>query len=167
MRRALALIAVVAALAACTARERPEGIVERWLLSLNQGAAGRPDVYAPDDVSRRVVPGWDARDPGELDVIEVGRGGPGEGGVDQVPFRIVTVDGDELRGLANVDGGRVSGILTSPQTPISPLPSEGGPTGLEPVPAAGWLVALAVSGVLIALSWGLMSAVRRAELPAA
>jgi hypothetical protein len=158
---------VLAALAACTGQERPEGIVERWLLSLNQGAAGRPDAYAPDDVSRQVVPGWEELDPGELDVIEVGRSAPGEGGIDQVPFRIVTVDGEELIGLANVDDGRVAGILTSAQTPIVPLPSQGGPSGLEPVHAAGWLAALAVAGVLIAGSWVLMTVVRRRSAPVA
>jgi hypothetical protein len=158
---------VLAALSACTGQERPEGIVERWLLSLNQGAAGRPDAYAPNDVSRQVLPGWEELDPGELDVIEVGRSAPGDGGIDQVPFRIVTVDGEELVGLANVDDGRVAGILTAAQTPIVPLPSQGGPSGLEPVHAAGWLAALAVAGVLIAGSWVLMTVVRRRSAPVA
>jgi hypothetical protein len=162
-----ALLGVLVALAACTGQERPEGIVERWLLSLNQGAAGRPDAYAPEDVSRQVVPGWDELDPGELDVIEVGRAATGEGGMRQVPFRVVTIDGDELIGLANVDDGRVVGIVTSAQTPIGPLPSEGGPSGLEPVHAAGWLAALAVAGVLIACSWTLMTVVRRRSAPVA
>jgi hypothetical protein len=161
VRRALALVTVMVALGACGQPERPEGIVERWLLSLNQGAAGRPDAYAPGDVSQQVLPRWQGLDPGELDVIEVGRGGPGEGEIDQVPFRVVTVEGDELRGLANVEGDRVTAILTTAQTPVGPLPSEGGRSSHDPVHAAGWLAALAVAGTLIASTWGLMALVRR------
>lgn len=161
MKRALALVAVALALVACTGQERPEGIVERWLLSLNQGAAGRPDAYARDDVSRQMVPGWDELDPGQRDVIEVGRAVPGEDGIDQVPFRLVTIEGDERKGLANVDDGRITAVVTWAQAPIAPLPSEGGPPVLEPVHAAGWLAALAVAGILIALSWTLMTVVRR------
>lgn len=165
MRRAIGVIAVVAALAACGQPERPEGIVERWLLSLNQGAAGRPDAYAPDDVSRQVVPGWQELEPGELDVIEVGRGGAGEGGIDQVPFRVVTVDGEDLTGVANVRDGRVVGILTSSQTPVGPLPSEGGPPAHDPVHPAAWVVAVAVAGILIAGAGALMHVVRRRAAP--
>ena len=73
MRRALlvAVVALVALTSACSSEQRPEGITERWLLSLNQGAAGRPDRYAPDEVSEQVVPGWHDLDPGFLDVITV------------------------------------------------------------------------------------------------
>jgi hypothetical protein len=94
-------------------------------------------------------------------VIEVGRGGTGKGGIDQVPFRVVTIDGDELKGVANVDGGRVTAVLTTSQTPVGPLPSEGGPSAHDPVHAAGWFVALAVAGILIACTWALMALVRR------
>jgi hypothetical protein len=38
-----ALAFVVLVLPACASTERPEGLVERWLVSLNQGAAGRPE----------------------------------------------------------------------------------------------------------------------------
>jgi hypothetical protein len=160
-----ALLGVLVAFAACTGQARPEGIVERWLLSLNQGAAGRPDAYASDEVSQQVVPGWEDLDPGELDVIEVGRSAPGEGGIDQVPFRVVTIDDDELRGLANVQDDRVTAILTTAQTPVGPLPSEGGRSSHDPVHAAGWLAALAVAGTLIACTWGLMALVRRRSAP--
>ena len=73
MRRALlvAVVALVALTSACSSEQRPEGITERWLLSLNQGAAGQPDRYAPDEVSEQVVPGWHDLDPGFLDVITV------------------------------------------------------------------------------------------------
>jgi hypothetical protein len=61
------------ALSACAGQERPEGIVERWLLALNQGAAGEPDRYAPNAASEEILPGWEHLDPGELDVVEVAR----------------------------------------------------------------------------------------------
>ena len=57
VRRALACVLLALAFTACTQAARPEGVVENWLRSLNQGAAGRPDRYAPDEVSQRVVPG--------------------------------------------------------------------------------------------------------------
>jgi hypothetical protein len=53
---AIVLGAILAGSCAAQA-QRPEGIVERWLVSLNQGAAGRPDLYAPDEVSELVLPG--------------------------------------------------------------------------------------------------------------
>jgi hypothetical protein len=166
VRRALALVAVVVALACCGAQERPEGIVERWLLSLNQGAAGRPEIYANDEVSQQVLPRWQDLDPGELDVIEVGRAtcelsmdAPQGPCVDFVPFRIVTVDGDEVEGLAGVEDDRIGSVALPGQMPT--LPSEGGPSPHDPIHAAGWLLALAVAGILIACSWALMTAVRR------
>jgi hypothetical protein len=119
-----------------------------------------PDAYAPEVVSQQIVPDWQDLEPGELDVIEVGRGGRAEGGIDQVPFRVVAIDGDDLKGVANVEDGRVTAILTSSQTPVGPLPSEGGPPAHDPVHTAGWFVALAVAGILIAGTWALMTLVR-------
>jgi len=55
----------------CASQERPEGIVERWLLALNQGAAGEPGRYAPESLSQSVLPGWRQAEPGHFDVIEV------------------------------------------------------------------------------------------------
>ena len=103
MRRALlvAVVALVALTSACSSEQRPEGITERWLLSLNQGAAGQPDRYAPDEVSEQVVPGWHDLDPGFLDVITVEpqvhsrSAGPVPGAF--VPFRLVTNDGGRDR----------------------------------------------------------------------
>ena len=122
MKRLLsAAVLAVALLAACGGTNRPEGIVERWLISLNQGKAGRPGLYAPERLSQRILPHWASRDPGDLDVIEVGRGDivfQGtpvlEGRVWRVPFRIERTSGVKLEGLANVvkPGGswRVDGI---------------------------------------------------------
>ena len=108
MKRALlvAVVALVALTSACSSEQRPEGITERWLLSLNQGAAGQPDRYAPDEVSEQVVPGWHDLDPGFLDVITVEpqvhsrSAGPVPGAF--VPFRLVTNDGGRIDGLAHL-----------------------------------------------------------------
>jgi len=151
---------VLLMLAACATAQRPAGLVERWLLSLNQGSAGRPGVYAPAAVSDQVLLDRDRLDPGALDVIEVGRSSPGEGGIEQVPFRVVTVDGDEIRAVADVRDGRIIGIISASPTSVGPLPSEGGP-GIEPVPATDWLVATGLAGSLILFTWMLMWVVRR------
>ena len=99
-------------LAACATAQRPAGIVERWLLSLNQGSAGRPGVYAPTEVSDQVLPGWRRLDPGQLDEIEVGKSVPVQDG-SIGPFRIITIDGDEDRNISIVWDGRITGLTTS------------------------------------------------------
>jgi len=100
VRRLVALAAVACALLpACASTDRPEGVVERWLISLNQGSAGRPDRYADPDVSERILPGWDACEPGALDTIRVGRqmtrAGTehvGDGSVAVVPYEVEYAD---------------------------------------------------------------------------
>jgi len=164
VRRAGILVAVFGmALAACATAERPEGIVERWLISLNQGAAGEPDTYAADKVSRLLVPDWDLTDPGELDRIEVGRGrveGPfllGEEGQYVVPFLIDHLHEGELRATAilrmRADGWRVEAISLG--TFGLRLPSEGG-RPLSGVGAIAWLVAIGSAALVILLTAGLM-----------
>src|SRR5262249_27174868 len=75
MRRVAALAMLAALLlAGCANTDRLEGRVERWFSSLNQGAAGQPDRFAPRTESDAVLPGWEHCDPGGFDVIEV-RGG--------------------------------------------------------------------------------------------
>ena len=79
MRR-LAAGAFLAAvlLSGCAHTDRPEGVVERWLISLNQGGAGRPDRFTlVRGIEDPILPDWEHCDPGALDVIEVGRGRPG------------------------------------------------------------------------------------------
>jgi hypothetical protein len=101
MRRVLAFAIVILAVSSCAAQERPEGIVERWLLALNQGSAGEPLRYADADVTDALVPGWRSAEPGTFDVIEVGKGVPcgrGPTGCEtRVPFRVELVDGGQLR----------------------------------------------------------------------
>jgi hypothetical protein len=160
VRRLLALVTITLVLSGCASAERPEGIVERWLTSLNQGAAGQPERYAPDAVSEQVLPGWQDLDPGEIDVIVVVPGQPGEGGIDQVPFRIETIDGDELRALANVDAGRVTGIVTSEQTPLPPSLFEDR-RPIDAAPSTAWLAAIGLALLFILLAAALMTVVRR------
>jgi len=52
----LAFTIVIPAASSCAAQEHPEGIVERWLLALNQGSAGEPLRYADADVTDALVP---------------------------------------------------------------------------------------------------------------
>lgn len=138
MRRVAALGALSLALLspACAGAERPEGVVERWLVSLNQGEAGAPERYVIEGTDARilgdrVVEGWREAEPGELDRIEVGLAGPvvaavpgetdtlnacAEGGCTPVRFRVVDLDGRETRGIAYlglVDGGyRIADVRT-------------------------------------------------------
>lgn len=163
MRRALALgLALLALLPACAGADRPEGVVERWLASLNQGAAGRPERAAPEGVSQVVLPGWRGRDPGELDVIEVGRARRISADAAEVPFRVVRLDGTALERTAIVRRGPAGWRIErlEPARPDLPLPSEGGP----PIAAAGasWWVAALVLALAFGLgSEALMALVRR------
>jgi hypothetical protein len=146
---------------ACSATERPEGIVERWLISLNQGAAGDPERYAPDRISNLVVPGWAELEPGELDLIEVGRGGPRSLNLSEaeryvVPFLIERLDGRRRRGtaiLAPEGGWHVEAIALG--TFGLPLPSEGGP-GLDGETGVAWIGAIGLAALLILATAGLM-----------
>lgn len=167
MRRfgALGLVAlVVLLLPACAGAERPEGIVERWLTSLNQGKAGEPGRYAPDDISEQVLANWETLEPGQLDLIEVGRGEQHDSTlfdtpVVLVPFRVVDVDDVTFAGTALVGpGGRIAGLDAS--DPKIPLPSGGGPR-IESATAALWLVVIGMAAILILVSAGLMTLVQR------
>lgn len=163
MRRLLLLLLALAAVAApaCPAEERPEGIVERWLLSLNQGAAGHPDRYASAQVSRLVLPGHDEADPETFDRIEVGQGESRALNLFveryAVPFLVERPDGRRLRGTAilraNRDERRVEAVSLG--TFDLRLPSEGGPSS-EGVTTLAWFGALGAAALLIALTAALM-----------
>jgi len=160
----VAAITVAFTLAACAQEARPEGIVENWLRSLNQGAAGRPDRYAPDTVSGQVVPGWHDLDPGELDVIEVGAPTTTGQGRD-VPFHVVNLSGDQTFAVAHLvadDGSwRIESVETIP-------PASGFETAAETraglVP--GWPLAALVTAVLSLGALALLTVVRRRARPA-
>ena len=172
MKRTLPTLAVLLFLSACAVRERPEGIVERWLSVLNQGSAGEPLRYADADVSDAVLSGWRSADPGAFDVIEVGRAracayrGPAECDA-AVPFRVVSVDGDEVRfdALVGFDRSVEDALpnrvfaVTSPGG-VHELPSGGGPP-IASAGGAGWLLALGTGMGLILLSEAAMRLVRR------
>jgi hypothetical protein len=107
MRRGSAIaMMTVALLGSCASSERPEGVVERWLLSLNQGAAGVPDRFGGEPATAAataVLPDWRTREPGSLDRVEVGAAavsGPAGFREARTPFRIETTDGDVISGTA-------------------------------------------------------------------
>jgi hypothetical protein len=164
MKRALLLLTVATVLLpACGGTDRPEGVVERWLISLNQGKAGQPERYAPDALSQQILPNWQKRDPGNLDVIEVGRGEQSAGPTYVVPFRVQRLDGYELTGIAELVSPirgpwQVERVL--PADSRLPVPSEGGKR-IGDASTAVWLAGIGVAAALILLSILLMSTVRR------
>jgi hypothetical protein len=148
----MTILGAAALLCACGGTQRPEGIVERWLASLDAGDAGRPDVYALPAVSDQLLP--PPRDVGALDRAVVGQGAR-TGKVTRVPFEIeVDATGATIRRVALLrrtpDGWRIVGL--GPADPSLPLPDEGGPRlgGLSP---RAW----ALSG-LAAIGFGLLAA---------
>ena len=157
MTRRLCLIALASSallLGACGGTDRPEGVVERWLISLNQGEAGQPEKYAPDELSNRILP--EPREPNDLDVIEVGRGRE-LGVAAQVPYRVEVLDGPKLEGVAQLQrtaaGWRVTFLL--PADPALRVPSEGGHR-IGSASVALWLAGLGFAALLVGATWGLM-----------
>jgi hypothetical protein len=153
------------ALSTCAGQERPEGIVERWLLALNQGAAGEPGRYAPNAASEEVLPGWEHLDPGELDVVEVARAGtaradPCAEGTSFVPFRVVRLDGSQLRSAACVAGARVTQLTDRVGSTDHLFPSEGGPP-IRDESAGVWGIAIGVGVVIVLVGEALFGVVRR------
>ena len=164
MRRGLLLLAAVFALASCATQERPEGIVERWLLALNQGSAGEPDHYAPAEVSNAVLPGWERLGPGELDTIEVGHATDRAPCFDRLPIRVIETDGHETEGYAVLQScPTVSGreIVEFEQTkvPARTFLSEGG-RAFGSAPISAWLVAIGTGLAIALLSEGSMRLAR-------
>jgi len=105
VRRGPTVVAVALVLLfACGGTQRPEGVAERWLSSLDQGAAGTPDRFGGDpavQAANAVLPDWRTRDPGSLDRIEVGGavvGGTAAAATADVPFRIESTDGEVVTG---------------------------------------------------------------------
>jgi hypothetical protein len=177
---AISVLAVSMVCASCGHTDRPEGVVERWLISLNQGKAGQPETYAPDSLSQRIVPNWRTEDPGQLDVIEVGKGRPvlhscnpnisqaacRAIGDYEVPFRTVRTDDRSRGGLAvlvdDATGWSISRLQLGDLS--MRVPSQGGQRiGNAGVPV--WLAALGVAFLLVLLSAGLMTTVGRRKTP--
>jgi hypothetical protein len=155
MKRVVAASVTVLLLAGCSTAERPEGVVERWLLASNRGQAGLPLRYAERaaTVAIRRTTGVEGAD--AFGEIEVGRArrcgyrGPGEC-IASVPFRLVTADGDEFRLDALVgssealEGGTGSRVfaITGPDRSAR-FPSEGGGS-IGAAGASDWFLALMV-----------------------
>lgn len=162
MRRALVFLLALVALSACATSERPEGIVERWLISLNQGTAGDPGAYAADELSQTVLPDWDALEPGQLDVIEVGRARKLPDGTVLVPFQVHSLD-DGVVGVARAfavverEAGslRVVRFLPPPDTGPGADPDFAIAAGTS-ASAPAWFAAVALAGLLIVVTIGLM-----------
>ena len=165
MRRTVVLAFVLLfALPGCEGRSRPEGVVERWLLAINQGAAGRAGRYATPQTSRLILPGFSLADPGELDVVEVGEARRTECAT-EVPFRVVRLDGEEITGYASL-----ADCPTAPITPIAsvrlgPVPDDvfpsGGGSAFGTDRPAAWLVALLVGVGITLVGVALMELVHR------
>jgi hypothetical protein len=174
VRRLMAASLVFLALSACGETQRPEGIVERWLQSLDQGRAGTPERYATtDEVSEEVLAGYRDLAPGQFDVIEVGEAREPAGVTRPdssriVPVRIVTTDGVEQRlNVVTVPlaaGWRVAGIDS--QDPVGVLPSEGGPANAG-ISSVAWLAGVSAALLLTAIALLLMAFVRRSVRGAA
>ena len=162
MKRVLTLTGLaVVLLSACAHTDRPEGVVERWLISLNQGKAGRPGQYAPERLSQRILPHWQTRQPGDLDVIEVGSGRRYSTSFEKcpsrcpaewlVPFRIERTSGVKFEGtaLARKQGNwYVIGLRLGDSSLL--VPSNGGQR-IGSASAAAWGVAIGISAALMIL----------------
>jgi len=180
---------LVALLPACGGTDRPEGVVGRWLISLNQGAAGRPGRYAPESISQQILPGWSECDPGALDLTEVGRGARASAAAsehitrswtEKVPYRVVYASNIDslcghpvpprgvLRGIAylNHTSGQWRVLVVGPQPPGNTglrVPSQGGQR-VGGATLGQWLAGI---GVGVALALLVMALMRLAPKPAA
>lgn len=162
MKRILLVFAILF-LAGCSAStERPEGIVERWLTSLNQGSAGEPWRWADDPPTRDVGPTWDGEEPGWIDAISIGSArASGDGWI--VPFAIEFLDGTATSGDAVVARRDVQGTPPGLFVAEVHLGTPSGTTGRwsEGVNAGAWPVAAALGGVLSVLAVAAVRQVRR------
>lgn len=165
MRRTLLLVLLlILTLPSCDDRSRPEGIVERWLLALNQGAAGRAGRYADPPTSRLILPGYAKADPGRLDVVEVGMAERKDCSWD-VPFRVIRLDGQTIRGFAIIRSCPTALIVPVSSVDLRPVPegvfpSEGGPS-VETERPGLWAIAVAIGLALLVVAEVLMRLVRR------
>jgi hypothetical protein len=158
-RLAPLMLLAVLLVGACSGTDRPEGVVERWLISLNQGKAGEPGKYAPERLSQQILPHWESRDPGDLDVIEVGRGkefrnsfGGNATPAWWIPFRIERASGVKLDGTAIAQRRGSDWHVTALRLGDRSLgvPSEGGQR-IGSASAGAWAIAIGISAVLMFL----------------
>jgi hypothetical protein len=150
MRR-LSIVLAVALLVACASSERPEGIVERWIVSMNQGIAGEPWRWAFDGATVATSPTWDTDEPGSIDSFSLGSA-RAEGDRFVVPFSIERLDGTVISGDA-IMGNRSLADGTSRLGVIEVhLGAPEGETGRwqEGAPGSAWPIAAGL-GILVAV----------------
>jgi hypothetical protein len=156
VRRAASVTCVaIIALVACSQAPRPEGVVQRWLVSLNQGSAGRPERWADADVTATVAPWWPA-EPDHIDAMDVGAATGGD-----VPFRIETTDGVVTTGVATV-GSHDTGSGAEPYVAavrLGEVPVVAHDPGGLSAREVGFAIVAAVGLALAAV--GLLTLVRR------
>ncbi len=171
--RALAALMLLA-LAGCASQEqRPEGIVQRWLVALNQGSAGEPGRYAPESLSRTILPDWRFSEPGHFDVIEVrpaairgcsvavvGDSCEPQGRMASVPFNLEDTDGAVASFEVTLVEHRGSwkAVALEPNDHPMPLGKQGWPSTLD---WSSWLLAGLTALCITALTVALMMLVRR------
>jgi len=164
--RRFAALAVVAMLAvpACASDERPEGVVERWLASVDQAEAGRPERWTvrpllTDDFFPEIT------EPGAFDEIRVGDaqqvGTPKPGY--RVPFSGTLVVGGRVIafwGYAIVregpDGLRIARFATPPGFPPTGAQDAFTASTRETTPVGAWVIALVVAAALVGVEVLLM-----------
>lgn len=153
MNRLAIAVVLLVSLGACASADRPEGTVERWLTSLNQGEAGRPDRYADDAVTAQVAPSWEAEEPGWIDTISVGAATEGDTGDRSVTFRIVPLEGNPVSGTATVETRTIEDGTSEPVVTAVTVGAVSVPAGAWHDDAGGsaWLIAAGI-GVVIALA---------------
>ena len=172
LRRTLAAL-ILLALTGCAAQEqRPEGIVQRWLLALNQGSAGEPGRYAPESLSRTILPDRRRSEPGHFDVIDVkqaairscsvavGDSCEPQGRMASVPFNLEDTDGAVFSFEVTLVEHRGSwkAVALGPNVHPMTLGEQGWPSTLD---WSSWLLAGLTALCVTALTAALMALVRR------
>lgn len=159
MRLRVALILLPVLLVGCASIDRPEGVVERWLRSINQGKIGEPHKYADDDVSDKIL--RDRSEPDGLDVIEVGKGRVTAGSA-LVPYRVHLTKGGKLLGVAELE--RSSGtwriLRLQPADPKLKVPTQGGER-IGKAALTHWGTTIVLAFALIFLTLAIMELVKR------
>jgi hypothetical protein len=172
VKRGSAIAFLLLVLSTGCASQRPEGVVERWLLSLNQGSAGAPDRYGGESATAAadaVLPDWRTRDPGSLDRVEVGSAvvtGASGSREATVPFRIETMEGDTVAGTARATecgGGPATGgnEWCVRDAVVGGAGPQSGSTWSPGAGPSDWWRAIGAAVVLCALAVGLVEAVSR------
>lgn len=174
MKRWVLAALMLLALAGCASQEqRPEGIVQRWLLALNQGSAGEPGRYAPESLSQTILPDWRRSEPGHFDVIEVrpaairgcsmavaGDSCEPQGRMASVPFNLEDTDGAVFSFEVTLveHGGTWNAVALEPNDHPMTLGEQGWPSTLD---WSSWLLAGLIALCVTALAAALMRLVQR------